>query len=366
MTRREFIGSVGSAALVAGCEVEDVARLVDDARTDARLGVVANADIGWKESTTTFRKVLRYFRQEGVDAVVVAGGATLNGYKNQFEVLREAWRDVFGLQSKTALILEEGRHEINGFAFGVSARRPSARCEALTFHGRGKKALTNDLWFHDAEVRAVYAGSLNGIVVQAGYEHDARVSDGKLTLPAAQGLLVSAYSSKVVIRRLDFTQTGPAESRRQAGRTVYAEDVADPLVLDRETLTAKETPGVPEFWDDLRLQSFNGYANGRRIVTLKWPHVLKRFRGVRAYRYEVGLHAVPAGASTPHAPYVRRYVLTKNFHLAESRDLAPVSCVFDGEALRDALRQHPALAISVTPVSSLGARGKPVYMRLDQ
>ena len=366
MTRREFIGTLGSAALVAGCELEDVERLVDDVRADVRLGVIAHSEIGWKESTGKFRKALDYFRQAGVGAVVIAGDATLNGYPNQMEVLKSAWAGVFGANSKVRLILEEGRHEVGGFAFAVSRRCPVEKGEVLTFHGQGKKALTNDLWFYDPETRGVYAGSLNGIAIQSGYEYDGRLSDGKVTIPAAQGLLVSVYSSRVTIRRLDFTQSAlPEGEGRLRHGVVYAEDVADALVLDRASLQTAEKPVAPEFWEDTRLQSFNGYAGNKRIVTLRWPHVLKRFRGARAARYEVGLHVQPQDGSAPHAAFVRRHVLSQGFHLSEARDLEPVSCAFDATALENALRTHRSLAISVTPVSSLGLRGKPIYTHLS-
>ena len=367
MTRREFIWTLGSATLVAGCELEDVERLVDDARTEVRLGVLAQTEIGWKESTGRLKKAFEFYRQEGVDAVVIAGGATANGHRDQLDVLRAAWTGVFGRTDKVRLILDEGRHEVGGFAFAVSRRCPVEKGDGLTFHAQGKKPLTNDLWFYDPEMRAVYAGSMNGVVVQAGYEFDGRLSDGKMTVPAAQGLLVSVYSSRIAIRRLDFTQSAlpEGEGRLRQG-VVYAEDVAEALVLDRATLQAEDSPAVPEFWDDTQLKSFNGYAGAKRIVTLRWPHVLKRFRGARAARYEVGVHVWPQDGSALHAPFVRRYVLSKGFHLSEARDLEAVSCVFDGGALEATLKQHASLAISVTPVSSRGLRGKPICIRLSQ
>lgn len=365
MTRREFIGALGSSALMAGCEIEDVERLVDDARTDARIGVLANTAIEWKDSTGPFVKALRYFRQEGVDAVVIAGGATLNGYKDQVEVLKAAWSSVFGNAASPRLVLDEGRQEVNGFAFGVSPKRPFEKCEVLTFHGTGRRALTNEMWFHDAENHSVYAGSMSGIVLSAGYEHAGRVSDGKATVAATQGLLVSVYAKEIRIRRLDFAQSGPKDGRRLGRNFVYAEDVADELVLDRQTLSATSpAAGTPEFWDDTRLQAIAGYDRGRPVVTLRWPHVLKRFRGTRAFRYEVGLHVLPPGETVPHAPIARRYVLTRNFHLSEDRDLDAVSCQFDRKALDEVRKQHPAPVITVTPVSSLGARGKAIVMKL--
>lgn len=217
MTRREFIGTLGSATLVAGCELEDVERLVDDARTEIRLGVLAQTEIGWKESTGRLKKAFEFYRQEGVDAVVIAGGATANGHQNQLEVLRAAWTGVFGRTDKVRLILDEGRHEVGGFAFAVSRRCPVEKGDGLAFHAQGKKPLTNDLWFYDPEMRAVYAGSMSGVVVQAGYEFGGRLSDGKMTVPAAQGLLVSVYSSQIVIRRLDFTQSALPEGRGGCG-----------------------------------------------------------------------------------------------------------------------------------------------------
>jgi len=364
MTRRSFLGACGSAMLVAGCEIEDVERLVDDVRTEARFGVLSNVEIGSGGSATSLKKALRYFRQEGVDAVVIADGAALGERRDRLEALQTLWREVFFDRPDVRLILEPGRHEVGGFAFGVSARRPVDRCDALTFHGHGRKALTSDFWFFDDETRTVYAGSMNGLVVQAGYEYGGRVSDGKMTIRAAQGLLVSVYSSTVSIRRLDFTQTGPADGRRLRRDVVYAEDLADALVLDRATLRSSASEIAPEFWEDTRLRSICGYADAKRILTVSWPHVLKRYRGARAARYEVGVHVQSADGAVSRAAIVRRYVLTSGFHLAEERDCEPVGCVLDLKGVEDLLRVNPRLVLTVTPVGTRGARGKSLVLPL--
>lgn len=359
-TRRMFLGelgAVGAGFLVGGCEVEDVVRFVDDSRTVARLGVMANTEVGWITETRPLERALRYYRQEGVDAVAIAGGLTRNGYANQMEVLQKVWQKVFG-GTNVRLLTEEGRYEVNGFSFGIACKTPAAKCDVLTFHGEGKHALTDDVRFYDRTYRAVYAGTMSGIVVRPGYEYCGRTGDD-VRVNATQGLLVGVYSSQIVIRRLDFAQTSPADKSISVpqGR-IYAEQVADPLVLPRDLQSPLTAGEAPRFWDDTRLQVLPGFQGAERVFTVRWPNVLKCRTGERAYAYEVCAHLLAPGSGKPSVPFVRRTVLPKGFMLAEVRDQEPATALFKASDLD--IGGQP-FVISVLPIGTRGERGKPVY-----
>jgi len=354
---RRFLGPVVAALAVAftGCEIEDVARLVDDVRTDARLGVIARLEDFEKGNVRALEKVLRYYRQESVDAVVVAGGVT----RDQTVILRQAWALAFGGAAGPRLILEDGRQEVNGFAFVVAKMPPASPCDVLTFHGGRGGALTDELVFFDPDTGAVAAGSLSAITVPAGFSRNGRAANGGDKVGCLQGLLVSVYSDTVRIRRLDFSQQAPVAGGF-APQGIYAEDVAPELALPRKGPYAHGTEAAPEFWPDTVIRAMPGFSGSGPICTVTWPAVQRRFTGVRAFCYEVGLHRMRPGADKPSRAVRSRTVLSEAYHLSELRDTKPVSCVFTQKDLVAAGKGDPVV-VSVTPIGSLGDRGKTRY-----
>lgn len=355
-TRRGFLecfGAAGAGLLVGGCEIEDVTRLVDDARTVARLGVIAHPEVANGPEPKWLERVFRYYRQEGVDAVVIVGGATKNGLKSPFEVIQAMWNRIFA-GTEVRLITEEGRAEVNGFAFRVSFKAPYEKSDVITFHGDGKYALTDELMFYDRTYRSVCAGSMNGVKIQKGYEYRGREWTDE-TVPARQGLLVGVYSGKVVIRRLDFLHTEPVEKGLRP-RGIYAEDLTDELVLGLDGSSPKIKSQAPEFWPDTVVRAIPGSLGKEKILTVKWPHLLKRFVGVRAHSYEVCAYLLESDGTRSHVPFVRKRVFSEGFMLSESRDTAPVSSL-----LPVAETKGVRVVISVTPIGHYGDLGKPVY-----
>ena len=353
--------ALAAVTLAGGC-ANDVARLVDDARVRTRIGVMANTDVGWITETAALERALRFYRQCDVRAVVIAGSVTRNGYRNQFEVLDQVWRKVFG-GTDVRLILEDGRHEVDGFAFGVSSNRPSARCDVLTFYGEGRRTLTDELCYYPRERNAICAGSMHGVKVQRGFEGwEEELPNGKTrpgpqavrALKAAQGLLVSVYADAVRIRRLDFTFAAPAGVRKGRGSKLdgvaYAEDVAEPW----EVGAPADLEQTPQFWGDTRIQLRRGTDRKGPILTVLWPSVQRRFTGARARSYEVSV----AFADDPHQPFQTKSVLTDGFFLAEERDGSGGRCVFREPDLPEASDRHQAVVFSVTPIGAFGRRGK--------
>ena len=332
--RQIFIFLASSVLLFAGC-VSDVMQIADDMQVKTRIGVLADTEIGKGANLSTIEKAFAFYRQQKVDAVVLTGTVTQNGNSAQIGTLNRLWEKVFK-DSSTKLITDAGRHEVNGFVFATSAKRPVGTCEVLSFYGNRKLPLTDELCFYPREPKAICAGSMHGVDLPSGIED---VDLKAVASKAAQGLLVSDYDDRTVIRRLDFTQKTP-------------EDVADPW-----DTSIPFVDSVPEFPPDVSIRVLPGFTKkGEAIYTVQWPAVLKRTTGARARWYEVGV----AFADRPGQQILRRTVLSPAFHLAESHDLRGVTCVFRAAELPRADAAHPTIVFQVTPIGALGKSGRTV------
>ena len=337
------------AFLLSGC-VSEALESIDDLRTKARIGVVAHAEVGWITETKMLEKVFRFCRQSRVDAVVLTGKVTKNGYRNQFEVLEKVWKKVFG-DTTTRLISEDGTYDVNGFSFAVSARRPVGACKVLTFCGEGKRALTDELGFYPHDSNLVSAGSLSGVDVSETYFNAAEV---KRQMPrAAQGLLVCASADRVKIRRLDFTQSEPLDKGDWRPGAVYAEDVAEPWIVGE----VQDSPPAPRFWDDTRVMVSCVVERGVPSYRIRWPSVQKRLTGARARCYEVGV----AFADEPQRILPCGNTVSSRFHLAEERDSNGVTCSVPASLLPQASATRKEVFFAVTPIGAFGQRGRAVF-----
>lgn len=340
------------ALSLCGC-AGGVARIVDAARVKARIGVLADVNLRGAGDVQMLKKAFAYYRQEGVDAVAIAGTATDSESK---VTLKEVWREVFG-EDAVPLFVEPGRYEVEGALFATSVDRPIGRQEVLTFYGKRRLALTDELCIYPRNNRAVCAGSMSGLDLPNGYDNRAL---GEKLAKSAQGLLVSVYADKTVIRRLDFTQKLPLDPgeawEASKSRLVYAEDVADPWVISADGTVAKPEREIPEFWSDTRLQVIPGYDRSERIYTVKWPSLLQRHVGARARWYVV--EAVFADA--PTAVFLSRTVLSEGYHQAEDRDVGAVKIAFRSSQLPAANERHAQVVFKVTPIGAFGKSGKPL------
>lgn len=341
--------------VICGCEsVGDLVQLADDIRVRTRIGVLGDAEVGETAGTKSLETALTFFRQQKVDAVAFVGAITRGGRAEQMETLNEVWRKVFG-NSEVQLITDVGRHEVEGFVFETAARRPPKPAETLTFYGNRKLPLTDELCFAPLDGLSVCAGSMRGVDLPQA------VLDEKLkeaAAQAAQGLLVSDYGDRTVIRRLDFTQELPLDAdlawRVKADHLAYAEDVADPWVIEASGVV-RPAEIAPEFWDDTVIRVLPGFDEaGWATCAIQWPTVLKRFAGTRARWYEVGV----AFADRPEYQFLRRTVLSPGFHLSEDRDMGGATCVFKASELPLADDAHRAIVFQVTPIGAFGKAGK--------
>ena len=355
------------ASLAAGCmDLPDIASAIGDARAVAKIGVVAHPELSWPQSASRLKRALQFFRDRKVDAIVVLGDLTNDGYLNQYRVLAQAWDDVFRNPVKGIdpapprrilvlgererrnfrpefadalggdLSVEGGEFEVGGFRFRATAARPAAG-DTPAFFAEGKPALTDELcWFPRTRIE-IDAGSLSGVVPRAGFEPVKRAAS------ASQGLLVTAYPGSLAVSRIDFGD----------GETVAPDWT---IQLDAEGSAGSIDPRAPEFWADTALRVVPGEELGKGpSCKVEWPPVLAKHTGVRAYSYEVdALVRTADGAREIVAK--RLYVLSPNFWRSESRDTVPVSCRF----MASDLPPGASPRFSVTPISSFGVRGRSI------
>jgi len=136
MTRRGFIGSAAAFAAMRGFSAVDA---VLGGKPNLKFGVLSDVHITSWESADLFRKALRYFREQGVDAVVIPGDMTQAGILCQLKVVADSWWEVFpddkGLDGKKVeRIFINGNHDAEGrLAYAGSGTAETLRsCPGLT------------------------------------------------------------------------------------------------------------------------------------------------------------------------------------------------------------------------------------------
>ena len=307
-------------AVLGGCvDMDALAKSYAERDVVEKVGVLAHLDIAWPNSTAAFRRALAYFKAEGVAQVIVLGDPTRNGYANQREVYAAACRETLR-GAKTPQVVETA----DPYTYA-----------GIRFTGLGRLALTDQLCVQPLTGKTVNAGSMHGITiselfVKADPKTVARWNE------SAQGLLVLRRASGLTVRRLDFSESLPAE-------------IGPAWEVDANGLIAtQEGRAAPEFWPDTVVSAVRGYdAKGNPIYTLRWPPVLAKHTGARAFSYDVSI-----------GNEVIRRVQSEGFFLPESRDAAAVKCLlwadeFGGQVPR----------FGITPISSMGKRGPTVWSR---
>lgn len=345
-------------AFATGCvELDTVAKAVDDARTVAKIGFLANTEIEWPSSTKMLTKALKYYVAEGVDAIVVVGDPTKGRMKNQYEVFDAAVKDALK-GSHVDFYLATNRMEmaVNGFEFVAQYENPMGLADKPTFYGAGKMALTDERCVYPVRAKCVNVGSMRGISLADGYFPLPR----KDYLNSAQGALVKVYSDEMKVLRLDFGESAPPGKGKRGSdvsRGIYVEEVSEPWTIRLEGDDQVDERGIPRFWDDVRISVVRGYDKvGNALYTVRWPHLKKRNSGVRAGSYEV---VVEAGGEK----VAIQYFVSSGFYLAETRDDDSLACTIPESVLGENCGEKPA-RIGITPISGFGENGDTVWTTL--
>lgn len=305
--------------LLSGCnDLDTLGKLYAERNVREKVAVLAHLDIGWERSTKPFARALAHFRAEGVDKVVILGDPTKNGYANQHEVFENAWRKAFAGTTPPARVVASNEYVLAGIAFTDDGCFP----------------LTDLLCVHPKNGRRINAGSMRGFAVSGIFDRQDSKTVASMA-SSAQGLLVLVRDDGLEVRRLDFS--GEA-----------AEEVGPPWQVDSEGLIHSAIDDVPKFWDDTMITVIAGYdSKGQKQYTLRWPPVLAKHTGARAFSYDVSV-----------GNKVIRSVQSSGFFLPEDRDGAVVRCVVLASELEG---REPRFG--VTPVSSLGKNGPTVWSK---
>ena len=91
LSRRDFLGGAAALMGMGGCRSLGIG----GPKPNLSFGVISDIHITTPESTEAFRRVLEYFRDRKVDAVVVAGDLSDWGLKSGLKYVADTWYSVF-------------------------------------------------------------------------------------------------------------------------------------------------------------------------------------------------------------------------------------------------------------------------------
>lgn len=119
LTRRSFLVSTSALAALGGCRALGFAA----GKPRLKFGVISDIHIITPESTDEFTAALEYFRDHGVDAVVVCGDLTDWGLLSGLKYVADAWNRVFpGNLAPDGRRVERlfcsGNHDYEGWWYG--------------------------------------------------------------------------------------------------------------------------------------------------------------------------------------------------------------------------------------------------------
>ena len=121
VSRRGFFGSIGAFSLLAGCRLGDAAALGEP---DLRFGVLSDVHLKDPGDEDTLVVAFEYFRDRGVDAVVIAGDIADTGRVSELQRCADAWERVFpgdrGLGGRhVEKLFVYGNHDIWGYTWKI-------------------------------------------------------------------------------------------------------------------------------------------------------------------------------------------------------------------------------------------------------
>ena len=183
-----------------------------------RAGVISNVNITAKASPmdSVFRKTLEFFRDEDVDAVVIAGDFLTNGTEDELAKVAKIWFSVFpadkGLKGKhVERIFVYGDKEIEGHKGKAALKRYSPEyLEAFNIASR-----RGELWekyFHDP-YKPFYRKEVNGYVFLASHYDSAGTTQDMTGFFAAQQKTLPSIDKPIFyVQHRDFMKNDPVLS----------------------------------------------------------------------------------------------------------------------------------------------------------
>ncbi len=140
----------------------------DDGKTPKlRFGVVSDVHITVAHNVETWEKTIQWFKEQDVDAVLVAGDIADRGLLSELKDFSDSWYKIFpddkGLNGKhVEKIFVCGNHDVEGFRYGKWKQR-SKEDQDKIFQKTVIKDLPAawDLCFHE-EFKPIYAKQVKG------------------------------------------------------------------------------------------------------------------------------------------------------------------------------------------------------------
>lgn len=134
-SRRWFIGGVASFGAFSGCRFFSSNAWREGGAPNVAFGVVSDVHISamkgsaaCAKNVATFRHTLEWFRDQGVDAVVIAGDIADHGMIDQLQVVADTWNEVFPDNRapdgrRVEKVFVYGNHDWEGSTYGSFAER---------------------------------------------------------------------------------------------------------------------------------------------------------------------------------------------------------------------------------------------------
>ena len=210
ISRRFFIGGAASFGAFGGCRFFECHDFRAGGTPNLTFGVVSDihiTKIGADEkmedwgNNLTFRHALEWFRDQGVDAVVIAGDMADNGMDDHLEAVAQAWYAVFPDDRypdgrPIQKVFAYGNHDFHGFLYGgYAAKRYPDAAECA------KHVLRADLkgwWekiFHE-EYSPFYAKEVKGYPFLVTHWDDGTKMDGGFGTADFYGAALGDYLAK--------------------------------------------------------------------------------------------------------------------------------------------------------------------------
>lgn len=114
INRREFLFSAGAMALLSGCRLPLSIGAAGQSRL--KFGVISDIHLTTEDSCAVLERAFRSMREQGVDAIVIAGDLSDYGTQTGWRLLRRTW-DGFFAGTDVVPLFCTGNHDVEGWAY---------------------------------------------------------------------------------------------------------------------------------------------------------------------------------------------------------------------------------------------------------